>query len=309
MKSIRSIAFLFWLSVLLACTTKDKEAVYITDDIYRFYLGDWECTVIKDAAKSIPLAAFFDSVSVKGLIPVIEKYGLDPSSIKISINILVLRNGKQTVIIDPGLGNSLDGNPSNSGQFIEKLKEAGINSRKVDYVIISHGHWDHIGGIARSGGNLHFPNAKYVMQEKEWEYWTSEKNLGMMPETYALWAREDLPPIKEKVTLIKGDEEIVTGITAIPAFGHTPGQLGLLIESGSEKLLYLADAIHFSFQIAAPNYSPYFDMDPKLSSSTRKNLIKKAYDSNYKVFGFHFEFPGIGRIKKGEKFEREFESL
>jgi glyoxylase-like metal-dependent hydrolase (beta-lactamase superfamily II) len=130
-----------------------------------------------------------------------------------------------------------------------------------------------------------------------------------MSENLASWAREDLPPIKEKLLLIKGDEEIIKGITAIPAFGHTTGQINLLIESGSERLLHVADAIHFSFQVAAPDFSPFFDMDPKISGVTRKDLIKKAYNDNYKVFGVHFQFPGVGTIKKGQKFEWQFDKM
>jgi len=130
-----------------------------------------------------------------------------------------------------------------------------------------------------------------------------------MSVTDTQWARENLTPIRNKVKLIHSNEEIVPGITSIPAYGHTIGQIALLINSESENLLYLADAVHFFFQIAVPDASTIADMNPELAYKTRKMLLEKAYENKYRIMGFHFDFPGIGTIKKGEPFQWEFAEL
>ena len=301
----QKINFLYLVLVFLfSCNT--REAVLMYDDIFQFYIGEWECTIINDGSRNVSLTSFFDSNNIAKLFPVINDYKLDSSFAQLSINILIIRNQDHTIIIDPGLGKDMG---SNEGKLMEKLKIANIDSSEVDYVIISHGHWDHIGGIATSDGKLYFPNAHYFMPQKEWEFWTSEKNLEMMPENLVLWAREDLPPIRNKVTMLYGNEEFIPGITAIPAYGHTPGQIALLINSKSKNLFYVADALHFSFQVAVPNASPVADMEPTLALETRKRLINEIYENDYKLMGFHFDFPGLGEIKIGDKYQWEFEKI
>jgi len=303
-KGILAMTGMLFTLLFNSCDSDKKQPAYISDDIYRFYIGDWECTAINDGELQVPVSNFFDSANAQKLLPAIGKYGLDTSSVTISINVLILRNLDHTIVIDPGLGKDVGGN---EGRLMESLRLAGIDSSAVDHVIISHGHWDHIGGLATDEGRLNFPNARVTITETEWNYWMSEENLEKMPEFYASWVTENLPPVQEKVMLIRGDEEIVRGITAIPAPGHTPGQIALLISSGSDNLLYIADALHFTFQTDVPEASPVVDMDPDRAVETRKSILEKVKENNYKIFGFHFEFPGIGHFKETDEFRWEFE--
>jgi glyoxylase-like metal-dependent hydrolase (beta-lactamase superfamily II) len=97
------------------------------------------------------------------------------------------------------------------------------------------------------------------------------------------------------------DEEILSGIGAIPLVGHTLGQIGLVIESQGEKLFHLADLIHSPMQLARPEWSPKYDADIRLSVPTRIRALEKAADENLLTFFYHLPFPALGYIKHGDK--------
>jgi glyoxylase-like metal-dependent hydrolase (beta-lactamase superfamily II) len=130
-----------------------------------------------------------------------------------------------------------------------------------------------------------------------------------MPPVYRKWVEENLPPIEDRVILIKGDEKILPGISALSAPGHTPGQINLLIESENQKMLYLSDLLHFHFQTALPEVSTTADMDPTLASITRKKILQEVFAKDYLMQGFHLDFPGIGRLTKSSKFCWEFSKI
>ncbi len=262
--------------------------------IHRFSLGDWECVVINDGSRTAPASKFFNEENVKKIMPVLKRKGLDASSIRSSFNILILKKNDVIIIVDTGLGRDMG---AGSGRLMANLKRAGIDRAKVNFVVLTHGHWDHIGGITDSKGRLNFPNARYFMSRNEWEYWTSEANVSKLTKERAEAARKNLTPIKDRVTLLKGNEEFIEGITAIPVFGHTPGQITLLIRSKNQCLLHIADVMHFTFQVDVPDACPVYDRDPVRAIESRKKIIGLARKNNCMLFGFHFDFPGLLKVR------------
>jgi glyoxylase-like metal-dependent hydrolase (beta-lactamase superfamily II) len=108
---------------------------------------------------------------------------------------------------------------------------------------------------------------------------------------------QHLLPLKDKFTLIDMDTTIVAGVRTVSAPGHTPGHIGIMIESEGEKCLHMVDAMHHPIQMLNPNWSPNFDKDPVLSTQTRRNLAQDAADGNYLVMAYHFAFPGLGSVQ------------
>jgi glyoxylase-like metal-dependent hydrolase (beta-lactamase superfamily II) len=105
-------------------------------------------------------------------------------------------------------------------------------------------------------------------------------------------------PLKNHLELIEGEHEIVPGIYAIPAPGHTPGHLALVISSGTEQLLHVADAILDPLYVQHPDWRTVFDLSEAQASRTRAALLDRAAGRNTLVFGFHFPYPGFGRVNR-----------
>jgi len=214
---------------------------------------------------------------------------------------LVINTGKHWVLVDTGAG----GLGPNTGKLLQNLQAEGIAPEAIDMVILTHGHPDHIGGNIDSGGKLAFPNARFVMWKDEWDFWISEQaELKLdehIKEVLITAARKNLQPIQGQLDLIDHETEIVPGIRAVSAPGHTPGHMAVAIASDSEQLLYISDAVLHQIHLEQPDWYATVDFAPEQVVTTRRRLLNLAAAEKALVLAFHFPFPGLGYvIQKGE---------
>src|SRR5438270_2730779 len=119
-----------------------------------------------------------------------------------------------------------------------------------------------------------------------------------MQEMLSACARRDLPPLKSCLELRHGATDIVPGVEAIPTAGHTPGHLALLVSSGADQLMYIADAVLHPMHLEYPSWRNAFDLDEAVATSTRKQLLDRVAADDMNVLGYHFPFPRLGRIRQ-----------
>jgi len=265
-----------------------------SNSTYTFQVGNFQCTVLADDISHLEISSIpdrFPDVPRQALLSALEKRHASTTTIEWSMNCLLVQRDDRNIMVDTGMGGE-------GGKLIPRLREI-LPLREIDTVIITHCHPDHVGGLVAADGALTFPNAEYWMRETEWEYWMGTEGIVHRgDDRYAQLLRAKLLPIQDRLTLLTQDREIVPGITAFSAFGHTPGHIGLLIESEGEKLFDIVDALHAKVQLDHPDWSPRFDVDPVQASQTRKALLERAAEEEMPTLLYHFGFPGIGLVSR-----------
>jgi glyoxylase-like metal-dependent hydrolase (beta-lactamase superfamily II) len=222
----------------------------------------------------------------------LQRHGLEADQLKSSWTCLLIDTGEKILLVDTGIGSGVPA----GGTLVRQLAQEGYPAENIDLVFLTHGHGDHIGGCTDENGRLVFSRARYLMGKTEYEFWTSEENLSTLNEGMARLARKNLPAIRDHVQLVEGGEEVLPGIQVVEAFGHTPGHMGLEIQSQGETLYQLADAALHEIHVEHPEWYAPVDMQPEQLVATRYKLLERAAASGAKVLFYHFDFPSIGYV-------------
>jgi glyoxylase-like metal-dependent hydrolase (beta-lactamase superfamily II) len=266
---------------------------------HRFQVGSIGCTVLSDGYYSYPASWFFPNADPAELLRAMESHHLPTDSVLSPYTCLLIETGRHIVLVDTGAGES----SSSSGAIQARLEMAGIRPKDVDTVILTHAHADHIGGAIDLCGRAAFPNARYVLSETEWEFWTAARtDLGTLrvpdaaKESINSMARRCLGVLRHQIEPIDRETEVVPGVVAIPAPGHTPGHLAVLIASEGHHLLNLGDAAVHPLHLEQPSWQNGFDLESDRALLTRRWLMDRAIADDMHVMAFHFPFPSIGRV-------------
>ena len=274
----------------------------MTSGVHRFSVGAFQCVVVSDGESVNDGAVNWNFVNAApdAVAAVFAAHDWPNSA---GMNCLVIDTGARRLLVDTGDGPS---DAADSGQLLANLAEAGITPASIDVVVLTHGHFDHIGWNSDGQGNPTFPNATYVMQRDEWRHWTEQ------PSPFGAWEDEKgrryadlhLLPLHERFRFIESDAVIVPGVTALSAAGHTPGQIALLVESDGERLLCTADTFHHPVELVEPEWYFDFDHDPAVTVTTRRRILDLAASRALRTHVYHCPFPGLGQIvRAGEHWE------
>jgi len=283
---------------------------------FRFTIGAFECMVVRDGALAYPYPAenvfinFFVNAVEKDLREVLREHNLDLDRWEEYVSpyvSLLINAGRRQVLVDTGAG----GFRPTTGRLISNLKVAGVAPEDIDVVILTHCHIDHMGGAVDSEGKPAFPNARYIIWKDEWDFWTSEKaaeavaklKIGNehVKEGLVTGPREKLLPLHDQLDLIDHETEIVPGIRAVEASGHTPGHMAVAVTSESEELLYISDTVIHPIHLQRPDWYSAVAIDPRQVVATRRRIFERAVAVKTLIHASHFPFPGLGYVvQEGE---------
>ena len=198
----------------------------------------------------------------------------------------LVNTGSELVLFDTGLA------PEG---ITAALAAAGYSPDQVDVVVLTHMHGDHIGGLAHDSGARSFAKARDVTGAAEFDHWSKAGNEGFDAK---------VKPLAGETTMLEDGGTVAGGITAMAAFGHSPGHMTYRIESEGKALILTADTVnHYVFSLQRPDWEVRFDMDKAKAAATRKSLLGMIAADRLPFIGYHMPFPALGYLEaQGEGF-------
>jgi glyoxylase-like metal-dependent hydrolase (beta-lactamase superfamily II) len=273
--------------------------------IYRFKLGGFEVTPIMDSKviRSGLTPSFGGEQHADEVKKLAKANRIDADRYEHPFTPLLVNTGKELVLFDTGNGSLRDEYEQMkgrlpSGNLVARMKEAGYKPEDVDVVVITHGHPDHIGGLTK-GGQPVFPNARYVFGATEFDFWNKGENVREARKFNRELYVKIVVPLANRATMIKPGDEVVPGIRAVDAFGHSPGLLAFTIESEGKRMINWADtAGHYIMSFRRPDLHLDVDDEKEKAVATRKRLFDMAANEDLLVASFHMPFPGLGYVER-----------
>lgn len=224
----------------------------------------------------------------------------DDGKILLSIHAFAVRSGDIRIVVDTCLGNGKqrpmpDWSNLQSG-LLDDLHSIGFGREAVDRVVCTHLHFDHVGWNTLLEHGVWvptFPNARYLMAEREWGYWQHEDD------PYAPEAKQDsIQPVFDAglVDLVLTNHVVTDEVRLIPTPGHTPGHVSVFISSEGEEAIITGDLFHHPLQMAHPDWKDLADVDGALAHATRLEFLARNADRPVLILGTHFAAPTAGHI-------------
>lgn len=268
---------------------------------YRFRVGNIEATVVSDGTLSGNVRIYAGRAPEDDLRHALDEAFLPTDNLTINLNTLLLEIGGRKVLIEAGAAQTMG---PNGGAVFTNLTAVGVRPEQIDAVVVTHTHPDHIGNLRREDGGAAFPNAVVHVPEADWNFFVrNEPDLSRLPmaddfrRRFIANIRRSVEPVAATAVLYQPGREVLPGVATIPAGGHTPGMAALLIHSGSDQLLVTSDAAYDPLLNMEKLWRPGPDLDPDAAERVRKALFDRAAADRLLVLGFHFPFPGLGRIR------------
>jgi len=266
----------------------------------RVKLGAFEVTTVADGYAAVPKVhpIFGNNQKAEDVGAYMQANFLPANKMAIPFTPVIVNTGKELVLFDTGNGG---GRGPTRGHLVKSLAAAGIKPEQIDVVVITHFHPDHIGGIM-NGDKPMFANARYVTGEAEYNFWTSKKladSSDKKMQGRVKLVNAKVKPVAEKMTFLKDGNDVVSGITAIPTFGHTPGHMAFNIESNGQRLVLWADACnHYVASLQKPEWHVIFDMDKAAAIASRKKILGMVAADKVPATGYHMPFPALGYVEQ-----------
>jgi glyoxylase-like metal-dependent hydrolase (beta-lactamase superfamily II) len=274
-------------------------------------LGAFEITVVSDGTHPFPDATVLTKPagSNSAMRPLLfasnaaeATHLLEAADVRVptegSINAFLVNTGKKLILIDTGAG-TLYG--SCCGHLLANLRAAGYRPEQIDEIFLTHLHEDHVGGIAPNG-KMAFPNAVVYANAIDAAYWLDaahEKAAPAFLHGQFEGARISLQPYRNagRFKTFRGVTELVPGIRALPAPGHTPGHTFYEVRSGGRSLLIWGDVVHVAeLQFPDPSITTEYDTDPARAEQTRRAVFARVAETHTLVGAMHVSFPGLGHV-------------
>ncbi|MDR6431321.1 MBL fold metallo-hydrolase [Brucella pseudogrignonensis] len=265
---------------------------------HRFQFGDFEITTLSDGRRAgeAPEKTYAINQDPKDVAALLEENLLPTDRFVNSFTPVLINTGKELVLFDTGMG--AGAREAGQGKLISALEASGYKADDVSLVVLSHFHPDHIGGLIEDGKPA-FANARYAAGQKEYDFWTDPARLETPAKGVAQLVDKNVKPLAEKITFIDDGKDVLSGIQAVGAYGHTPGHLAFRVESGGKSLMLISDtANHSVITLQRPDWHVSFDIDKEMAAETRKRMFDMIATDKLPFIGYHMPFPSLAYLQR-----------
>ncbi len=279
----------------------------------RFGLGAFTCTVISDGRLELerPPRGVFVGHRGSEVDDLLAADFLAPDGRHLDQNLLVVDTGEHRVLFDAGSGNELGVSAFGPGvgRARANMLASGLAPESIDVVALTHLHPDHCWGLVE-GGEATFPNAVVGVPDEdlkhveELEARLTSPDMDPAVRGAVIGARRSLAPYEAagRLRRLAQGEQVVPGVTAHAAPGHSRGHMTYRVESEGHVLVVLGDiAHHHVLHLVHPEWSTIYDDDKDTVVSTRTRVFREIVEARAAVHAFHFPFPGLGHLQERHK--------
>ena len=279
--------------------TVAPEAPVQAPGFYQFKVGEFIVTTVNDGFVLLPLDNLVTNAPLAQVQTYLQEAFLPTTVFHNSFTLTFVQTPDKLIMFDSGTGGQMG---PQTGKLASNLRAAGLDLSKVTHVVFSHFHVDHINGLLTADGQPTVPQAEIIMPEGEWSFWTDRSNETRSPEfqkrNFANVAKR-FAPYRSRVRQISAGSEVLPGIHAIAAPGHTPSHTIYRIENGGQQAMFIADTTHRPELFARhPELHAIIDFDQDLTETTRRRVLDMVAADRIRVTGYHYPFPANGYMLK-----------
>jgi len=266
---------------------------------YALRVGEIDVLVVSDGVLPLPPETLATNADPADLGTWLSDRRLPTDVFKWPLNVALVRSGGRTVLIDAGIGEEYP--DFRAGLLGLRLEAAGVDLASVTDVVVTHMHFDHIGGLFADGLRTRLrPDVPIHLAAAEAEFWASpDFSRASMPppvqEKIRSVAGRFLEEYRSQLRLFEADHEVAPGMVVHRTGGHTPGHSVVRVSSGGERLTFLGDAV-FPDHFDRPDWYNAFDHDPEEAVRVRVRLLRELAASGELVVATHLSFPAVGRV-------------
>jgi len=265
---------------------------------YALQVGDIEVLVVSDGVLPLPAATMSTNADPAARAAWLDGMFLPPDVLDWPLNVVVVRSGGRTILVDAGLGGEYPDFPR-AGRVALRMEAAGIDLAAVTDVVLTHMHMDHVGGLLGLKSRLR-ADLRIHVAAAEVAFWAApDFSLTAMPapvpDVLRSVAGRFLDEYRSQLRTFETEHEVAPGVVVRRTGGHTPGHSVVRLASGGERLTFAGDAV-FPVGFDQPGWHNGFDHDPEEASRVRVRLLRELAASGEALVATHLPFPSIGRV-------------
>jgi glyoxylase-like metal-dependent hydrolase (beta-lactamase superfamily II) len=267
---------------------------------YAVDVGDIEVLVISDGVLPITASTLATNVESNELAGWLDDNFLPPEVVDWPLNVVVVRSGERTILVDAGLGLEFPDFPR-AGQTVQRLEAAGVDLGSVTDVVLTHLHMDHVGGLLTEGLKERLrPDLTVHAATAEAEFWAApDFSQTVMPQpipdVLRRVATQFLDEYHGQLRTFENEYEVAPGVLISRTGGHTPGHSVVRLESRGDKLTFAGDAV-FAPGFDNPEWQNGFEHDPAEAARVRIQLLRELAATGESLVATHLPFPSVCHV-------------